>query len=90
LHSAAQHLRNGELAHLPHAQRLAVATNRATKDQWEEAIDQRTWKRDFNTPKPDTQQPKQPDACSHPSPAVRIAAARELTARLFDLQLLRL
>jgi hypothetical protein len=77
LHSAAQHLRNPDLTTLPHAQRLAVATNRATREQWDEAIDQRTWKRDFNTPRSDTEQPRKPELCSHPSPAVRMAAARE-------------
>jgi hypothetical protein len=77
LHSAAQHLRNPELTTLPHAQRLAVATNRATREQWDDALDQRAWKRDFNTPRSDTEQPRKPETCSHPSPAVRMAAARE-------------
>jgi hypothetical protein len=77
LHSAAQHLRNHELQHLPAAKRLAVAHHRASKEQWEAAIDQQTWKRDFHTPGAQTEQPTKPVPYLHSSPAVRMAAARE-------------
>jgi hypothetical protein len=85
LHGAAQHLRNTELRGLPAGKRLAVATKRATQDQWEEAIDQQTWARDLHTPRHDTEQPRKPTSCAHPSPAVRLAAAHEITSeRRFD------
>jgi hypothetical protein len=77
LHDAAQHLNNHELGGLPASKRLAVATNRATRDQWESAIDQQTWKRDFNTPGMNTTLPIKPAPYMHSSPAVRMAAARE-------------
>jgi hypothetical protein len=77
LDDAAQHLKNHELGGLPASKRLAVATNRATRDQWELAIDQQAWKRDFNTPGAHTAMPIKPSPYIHSSPAVRMAAARE-------------
>jgi hypothetical protein len=86
LDHAQRELHNHELAHLPYAQRMTVATNRATRGQWEEAIDAQTWQRDFHTPRANTQQPSQRlraggAPASHPSPCVRIAAAHEEQAQ---------
>jgi hypothetical protein len=78
LHSATQQLQNHELQNLPTAKRLAVAHHRAAKEQWEAALDQQTWKRDFHTPDAHTAQPTKPSPYTHSSPAVRMAAAREL------------
>ena len=76
---AAGELANPELARIPAPQRLAVATNRATTGQWREAERAATWQRDIHTPAEDTRRPsfRTSGADYHPSPAVRIAMARE-------------